>query len=94
TADGTILTGLSVNLLYALFSPDNESLIVALDDGRAYLLDLDWLQSMDGRADELSIDELVKLACDGPLSRDLAQPNSIRTYLAENIGIDKPQACR
>ena len=71
------------------FSPGNESLIITHDDGRAYILDLEWLKAMNGRVDELSIDELVTLACEGPLSRGLFDES-----LLEQYGIDEPQACR
>ena len=87
------LADLGVNLGSWIFSSGNDSLAVAHDDGRAYLLDLAWLREMDGRGEELSIEELVSIACAGPMSRGLLAEDVLMSFL-EQVGIDEPQACR
>lgn len=79
---------------YAMFSPDNNDLTLLDNGGQAYFYDLAWLRAMGGRGvDEMEINELVEIACAGPMSRGWLDEDKLLEYL-NVIGIDEPQACQ
>ena len=92
-ADGVRLADLGVNVLASIFLPTQERLVIWYQDGTAYLLDLAWLEAMNGQVDRLSPLELVRLACDYPLANDLLDEPALQTYLDE-LDILAPQACQ
>jgi hypothetical protein len=72
-----------------IFDLKNGRLTVWYADGRVYLLDLDWLISINGDSATLSPQELVRLACEGPFATDLFVEGALKTYIGER----QPQAC-
>jgi hypothetical protein len=64
--------------------------VVTYSDGRTYLLDLNWLAAMGGDQAALPSDELMRLACTGPLATGLWNVASLAPYLGDQV----PQACR
>ena len=62
---------------------DGERLVLWHTDGRAYLLDLEWLQAMGGDPTKLPSKELVQLACQGPLSSGLINESAIQEYVGD-----------
>lgn len=71
------------------FDASYKRLVVTYDDGRSYLLDLDWIRAMGGR-DNLSVEELVQLACDWPLKLGLVTPEDLKPFLGE----DESKVCK
>jgi hypothetical protein len=65
------------------FGKENQRLVLVYRDGRSYLLDLSWIQAMGGR-DNLSREELIKLACDGPLKLGIVTAEDLKPFLGEN----------
>jgi hypothetical protein len=84
------LTKLGLGLADHYFDVGNDRLILRYSDGRTYLVDLAWLQAMGGQADKLPIEELVRLACEGPFSSGLFDEAELKPYLGER----EPQACK
>ncbi|MCL4300756.1 MAG: hypothetical protein KJ077_33780 [Anaerolineae bacterium] len=72
------------------FDVTNDRLITWYRDGRAYLLDLAWLRAMGGKAGEMSIQELVRIACEGPFASGLFDEAELKPYLAGR----EPQVCK
>ena len=72
-----------------LFDLKNGRLIVWYADGRAYLLDLNWLVSMNGDSATLSPKELVQFACEGPFATRLFDERVLKAYMGER----QPQVC-
>jgi WD40 repeat protein len=70
--------------------PRSRRLMVWHTDGRAYILDLDWLRAMGGDLAEISPEELERLACRGPLATGLFDDSALRPYLEGGPS----QACR
>lgn len=64
------------------FDATNQRLLLVYSDGRSYLLDLPWIQAMGGR-DDLPREELVKLACDGPLKLGIVTSEDLKPFLGE-----------
>jgi hypothetical protein len=79
-----------VNVVDPIFSYDHKRLIIWHRDGRAYVLDLEWLEKMEGRATTLSAQELITIACNGPLASGLFDEAALEPYLDGR----EPQACR
>ena len=74
----------------------NGRLFIRYTDGRTYLLDLDWLHAMGGRANSMTIEELVEILCNGPLSLGWVNENTLvdeKNTLGEYLG-SEPQACK
>ena len=89
---GQRLAELGLGLDKVYFVPDGERLFTRHIDGRAYLLDLPWLQAMGGDPAALFSDELVRMACKGPLATGLFDPDPLTPYLQE-IGVAEPGGC-
>ncbi len=72
------------------FGRATDRLISFEHDGQAYLLDLAWLRAMGGQADTMPIEELVRIACEGPFASGLFDEAELRPYLGER----EPQVCK
>lgn len=68
----------------------NERLLVWYESGDAYLLDLEWLAAMEGRAGQLDAEALAALLCGRPLAGGLFD---LRRWREEST-VDEPLACR
>lgn len=75
------------------FDVTHNRLVVSYVDGPAYLLDLAWLSKTGGRAQEMLIEELVKLACEGPFADKQIWTEALETKLREYLGSQESQAC-
>ncbi|MEW8693296.1 MAG: toll/interleukin-1 receptor domain-containing protein [Candidatus Thiodiazotropha endolucinida] len=62
---------------------NGERLVLWHTDGRAYLLDLEWLKAMAGDPAKLSPKVLVELACQGPMSTGLIDESAIYEYIGD-----------
>ena len=76
------LATLGLNVKQHFFDPANQRLIIIHTDGRAYMLDLGWLQAMDGEVDKIPASELIRLACEGPFAAVPVDEKSLKPYLA------------
>ena len=85
-----LLAELGLGVEEWLFDPQSQRLVLLYTDGRAYLLDVDWLRAMGGDLAALSPEDLVRLACEGPLSSGLLDEAALEPYLEGR----PPQACR
>jgi hypothetical protein len=88
------LAELGLGLKNHYFEAANERLMVEYEDGRAYLLDLAWLQAINNQAGTMPVEELIRLACTGPFAGPVwgeADEAALQAFLAEGL---EPQACR
>jgi WD40 repeat protein len=81
-----IATQLGLALADVTFDASNQRLLLFYSDGRSYLLDLEWIEAMAGR-DDLSIEELVRLACDGPLQLNQVTVQELPEFLVGNESV-------
>ena len=84
-----LLAELGLGVQETLFDSEAQRLVVWHSDGRAYLLDLDWLRAMGGNLETLSPEELARLACEGPLASGLLDEAALEPYLESRT----PVAC-
>jgi hypothetical protein len=74
--------------------PQSRRVTTEYSDGRAYLLDIGWLQALadlpQALAPEQRSSQLARLACQGPLASGLFDEAELKPYLGEQ----SPQACR
>lgn len=85
-----LISRLGLGLKGCRFDVRNGRLVVWYSDGRAYLLDLPWLSAMAGGLAEHSPQELVRVACEGPLS-----PGRFDTkQVVAHLGGRSPAACQ
>ena len=75
------LSELGIGVVYRAFDATGTRLVLRHSDGRAYLLDLDWLRAMGGEAATLPLEELVRLACEGPLASGAWDEATLVPYL-------------
>ena len=88
------LAELDLGLENYYFDALNEQLITEYLDGRAYLLDLVWLQAMGDQAGTMPVEELIRLACAGPFAGPVwseADELALQVYLEAGR---EPRACR
>jgi energy-coupling factor transporter ATP-binding protein EcfA2 len=78
-----VITKLGLGLEDFVFDDSTQRLVLVYSDGRSYLLDLAWLEAMGGR-DDLSREELIQLACDGPLKLGIVTAKDLQPFLGEN----------
>jgi hypothetical protein len=52
---------------YYIFDPNTQRLVAVYESGAVYLLDVVWLQAVGDDVNALGSEELVRLACSGPL---------------------------
>jgi hypothetical protein len=71
------------------FDPQGQHLMVLYSGGRAYLLDIAWLQAMQGELTQLPEAELIRLACQETRLGGV-DDQAIAPYLDGQ----PPQACR
>jgi dipeptidyl aminopeptidase/acylaminoacyl peptidase len=76
-----------------VFDSQGRRVVVRYSDGRAYLLDIDWLRAMGGDPTRLSEQELVDLACKGPLASKL-WALADQADLQKALDAREPQACQ
>jgi WD40 repeat protein len=75
-----------------VFAPGEQRLVVRYVTGQVYLLDIAWLQSMSARAATPAIDELIRLACTGPLASEVWS-TADQVELQQALGDKKAQSC-
>jgi hypothetical protein len=63
------------------FNAQASRLVLHYTDGRAYLLDLDWLSAMGGDPAALAPEELERLACEGPFASGAFEEAALQPYL-------------
>jgi TIR domain len=74
------------------FEQKNHRLVVWYTDGRAYLLDIDWLKALGDMVSTLSNEGLMQLACEGPLDTGLFDTVD-KAKLGEYLAGNEPRAC-
>ncbi len=80
---------LGLSLKGFTFAVDQNRLITWYTDGRAYVLDLAWLQAVGGDDADLSPKEILQLACQEPfVSRPFDE-----SALADYVDGERPKAC-
>jgi WD40 repeat protein len=72
------------------FDLENGYSVVLYSDGRADLLDLEWLQQMHGSADTMPVDDLLRILCKDALNSGWVDNVVLQSYL----GSMEPQYCR
>jgi WD40 repeat protein len=87
---GSRLAELGLGKKGHVYDPRSRRLIIWHTDGRAYILDLDWLRAMGGDPAAISPGELERLACRGPFATGLFDESVLQPYLEGS----PPQACR
>ena len=97
-ADGITLAPLGPNLAATEFISTTQTMVAQYQDGRAYLIDLAWLEAMNGEVETLPLSKLVPLACQYPLDHGavLDKPEvraALEPYL-QQVGLEAPQACQ
>jgi WD40 repeat protein len=60
---------------------NRQRMMVRYSDGRAYLVDLGWLEAMGGNPNALSLAEVTDIACHGPLADPLFDEHELDLYL-------------
>jgi hypothetical protein len=85
--------GLGLAKARFIFSSGVERLAIQYVNGQLYLLDVAWLRKMGGDPRRLPAEELVRLACEGPLTSDLWTAEE-QAALESELRSKKPQACR
>jgi hypothetical protein len=73
-----------------VFDLEDARMVVWHSDGRAYLLDLDWLRAMGGDLAALSGEGVVRLACEGPFGSGPFDETRLEPYLDGGL----PEGCR
>ncbi|UCH26424.1 MAG: toll/interleukin-1 receptor domain-containing protein [Trueperaceae bacterium] len=71
------LTELDSNLAGAVFDHGVERLLIWYSDGRSYLRDTSWLRALGGDRFALSLEDLVTLACEGPLTLGIVKEEDV-----------------
>jgi WD40 repeat protein len=85
-----VLTDMGLGLSEHRFGPNHQRLIVWHTDGRAYMLDLDWLRAIGGGLASYSVDELEQIFCCGPLAAGRFEEAALESKLLDNPS----QACQ
>ena len=75
-----------------IFSSGVERLAVQYGNGQLYLLDVAWLREMGGRPDQLPAEELIRFACQGPLTSGLWTAAE-QAALERALNGQKPRSC-
>jgi len=84
------LSDLGVGLAGHYFVPNSQRLVIWYTDGRAYVLDLNWLHAMGSDPATRSITELEQLFCSRPYVSARFEKETLGPYLLGN----SPQVCR
>jgi len=83
------IVDLGRGVIHKVFDPSTRQLFVHYSDGRAYFLDLNWLNELDGKAASMPLDNLVHVTC-----QMLAAHRFDETALTSYLGDQSPHACR
>jgi WD40 repeat protein len=83
------LADLGVGVTGELFDVARDRLVVWYSTGDGYLLDLAWLQVM-GQKPSLTVDDLLTIACEGPLNGS----TRLATLLAPYLNGESAHACQ
>jgi WD40 repeat protein len=67
----------------------NNNYLIAGDSKGWYLFDIYWLQSMDGAAETMPIEQLIRIICDNPMQ----SPYFMDTDLQPFLGDSEAQSC-
>jgi hypothetical protein len=88
------LADLGVGLMKAgfVFTSGVERLVIQYGTGKLYLLDIAWLRTMGGSPGQLPVEELVRLACEGPLTSGLWTAAE-QAALERALDSRKPRSC-
>jgi len=83
------IADLGPRLTFSEFYSHKPQLFLSYINGMAYLVDRDWLQTMAGNPKDITIENLIKILCNGPLASEYFD----ETALIQLLGDQEPHVC-